>query len=250
MSDEYQFPLLDVPASAIDAHRQLIGALGTENTPNQWMIFMETVTRLLPDVLSSGRPSKEAIDRCAIGQLGFGGWKAMIEAPTDIGGLGWNWSAWRAWRRAWTVVQAYPWLRAEQMTASEIYTISQDCKRENMSFPASIQELEAFRAASRAAAEQRKADTAQAQRERADTAEALAAELRTQLAVATGRATALAEQQDARESRAQELARQVGQQAQEIEQLKKDLAEARKPKPQPAPLTRREHFLAFLTGRS
>ncbi len=269
--DEYQFPLLDVPASAIDAHQKLIHALGTETVPDQWMVFMETVTRLLPDVLSSGRPSKEAIAQSPIGQLGFSGWKAMIEAPADIGGLGWNWSAWRAWRRAWTVVQAYPWLRAEPMTASEIYTLSQECKRDGASFPSSSVELKAFRAASIAAAEQRKAATAQAQRERADKAEAQAAELRTQLAVATGRATALAEQLAASEARAQELAReagqhaqaieqlkkdmaqeiarQVGQHAQEIEQLKKDLAEARKPKPKPAQRTRWQHFLAFLKGQ-
>lgn len=251
MSDEYQFPLLDVPASAIDAHKQLVSALGTENSPDQWMLFMETVTRLLPEVLSSGRPSKEAIASSAIGQLGFTSWKAMIEAPSDIGGLNWNWSAWRAWRRAWTVVQAYPWLRAEPMTASEIYTISQDCKRDGLSFPASAQELEASRTASREAAEQRKADTAKAQRERADKAEALVVELRTQLAAATGRAAALAEQQTASEARAQELARQIGQQTQEIEQLKKDLATASKPQPQPQQkpaLTRWQHLIAAIKG--
>ena len=75
---------------------------------------------------------------------------------------------------------------------------------------------------------------------------ALAAELRTQLAAATGRAAALAEQQAGHEARAQEQAHQLGQQAEQIEQLKRDLATARKPKPQPAPLTRWQHLRAAL----
>lgn len=238
-----------IPASARNAHAELLAALGTEANPGQWMLFMQAVTRLLPDVLSPGRPTAEAIKRSAIGQLGFSSWAAMIEAPTDAGGLGWNVSAWKAWRRAWAVVQVQPWLQAQPVTSSEVNSLAADVKRAGVSFPGSLQELEAFRASSREAAEQRKADAAQAQRERADRAEALAAELRNQLAAATGRAAALAEQQAGSEARAQELARQIGQQAQEIEQLKRDLVTARKPKPQPAPLTRWQHLLAALTGR-
>lgn len=238
-----------IPASARNAHAELLAALGTEANPAQWMAFMQAVTRLLPDVLSAGRPTAEAIKRSAIGQLGFSSWAAMIEAPTDAGGLGWNVSAWKAWRRAWAVVQVQPWMQAEPLTSSEVNTIAADVKRAGVPFPGSLQELEAFRASSREAAEQRKTDAAQAQRERADRAEALAAELRTQLAAATGRAEALAEQQAGQEARAQELARQLGQQAQEIEQLKQDLATARKPRPKPAPLTRWQHLRAALLGQ-
>lgn len=238
-----------VPASARNAHAELLEALGTESNPAQWMRFMEAVTRLLPDVLSVGRPTAEAIKRGPIGQLGFSSWSAMIEAPTDAGGLGWNVSAWKAWRRAWAVVQVQPWLQTQPMTSSEVNTLAADVKRLGVPFPSSPEDLEAFRDSNRQAIEQRKADTAQAQRERADRAEALALELRTQLASATGRAAALAEQQAGSESRAQELARQIGQQAQEIEQLQKDLATARKPKPQPAPLTRWQHLRAALLGQ-
>lgn len=234
-----------VPASARNAHAELLEALGTESNPAQWMRFMEAVTRLLPDVLSVGRPTADAIKRSAIGQLGFGSWAAMIEAPTDAGGLGWNVSAWKAWRRAWAIVQVQPWMQAEPLTSSEVNTLAADVKRLGVPFPGSAQALEAFRASSRDAAEQRRTDSLQAQRERADAAEAIALELRTQLAAATGRADALAEQQAGHEARAQELARQIGQQAQEIEQLKRDLATARKPKPQPA-LTRWQHLRAAL----
>ncbi len=243
-----------VPEAAKSARAELLAALGTEANAAQWMTFMQTVTRLLPDVLSVGRPTAEAIKRSAIGQLGFASWQAMIEAPTSAGGLGWNFSAWKAWRRAWAVVQAQPWLMSEPVTSSEINTLSADVKRAGVPFPGSSEELKAFRSATRDAAERRKAETTQAQRERADTAEALVAQLRTQLAAATARAAALAEQQTISETRAQELAKQVGQQAQKIEQLQKDLAEARKPQPQPKPkpqpaLTRWQHLMAAIKGK-
>jgi hypothetical protein len=167
---EHQLTLL-IPQSARDAHTQLLAALGTEANPAQWMTFMDTVTRLLPEVLSSGRPTKEVIQRCAIGQLGFTSWKAMIEAPTDHGGLGWNESGWKAWRRAWTLVQTYPWLRQEPLTSSEVNTIGLDCKRDGIRFPSSAGELEAIRQGRKDAQEARKAETAQALTRRAETAE-------------------------------------------------------------------------------
>ena len=46
-----------IPASARNAHAELLAALGTEANPAQWMAFMQAVTRLLPDVLSAGRPT-------------------------------------------------------------------------------------------------------------------------------------------------------------------------------------------------
>lgn len=160
-----------IPKSALDAHAELLAALGTENNPNQWMYFMGAVTRRLPDVLTSGRPTKEAIQRSAIGQLGFTSWQAMIEAPVEASGLGWNFSGWKAWRRAWTLVQAYPWLRHEPLTASEVNTIALDCKRDGVQFPSSAGELEAFREARKIAQETKRAESVQSLTQRAETAE-------------------------------------------------------------------------------
>jgi len=134
-----------IPASATSAHAELLRALGTENNPGQWMQFMQTVTRLLPDVLSSGRPTKEAINRSPIGQLGFASWQAMIEAPTDVSGLGWNFSAWKAWRRAWAVVQEQPWLLDQEITSSELNTLANDLRRDGIKFPSSAVALESIR---------------------------------------------------------------------------------------------------------
>lgn len=132
------------PREAQEARAELLEALGTENNPAQWMTFMETVTKRLPDVLSSGRPSAEAIKRSVIGQLGFTSWKAMIEAPTTDGGLSWNWSAWVAWRRAWKVVQTWPYLRDLPLTAAQINRIHQASKDTPEGFPTNAKALEAW----------------------------------------------------------------------------------------------------------
>lgn len=151
-----------IPSAASIAHDELLAALGTENNPAQWMIFMEAVTRLLPAVLSSGRPSRETIERCAIGQLGFKSWKEMIEAPINDGGLGWNISAWKSWRRAWAVIEAHPWLRNEPLTSSEVIQLSLKVKEAAAAnsddrgsiipdwFPENMAEAERFLSARRA----------------------------------------------------------------------------------------------------
>ena len=61
-------PVLLIPTAAREAHDALVAALGTENNPSQWMLFMEAVTAHLPVVLSRGRPSAAAIKHCVIGQ--------------------------------------------------------------------------------------------------------------------------------------------------------------------------------------
>lgn len=130
-----------IPATARQAHSDLVEALGSETNPAQWMDFMETVTRLLPDVLSVGRPSKDAIQRCAIGQLGFSSWAEMIEAPVAEGGLGWNFSTWKAWRRAWSVVEAQPMFRRCGRTANELNTFAANCKKFGFPLPSTLEEF-------------------------------------------------------------------------------------------------------------
>jgi len=106
-----------IPESAKKAKAELIEALGTENNPAQWMVFMEAVTKHLPEILSTGRPTKEAMQKSIIGQLGFSSWSEFIEAKD---GLNWNISGWKAFRRAWSVVEKYNWLKNEKFTSSEV----------------------------------------------------------------------------------------------------------------------------------
>lgn len=151
---EHQLPLI-APETAEKARTELLSALQVADNPAAWMDFMEAVTRLLPDILSPGRPSTAAIQASPIGQLGFKSWQAMIEAPADAHGLAWNFSQWKAWRRAWATVQANPWLRSQSLSSSEVNTLANEFKP----FPESLEALQALRQAKVATTEQKRADT-------------------------------------------------------------------------------------------
>lgn len=212
-------PTTLIPAAATSAHAELLRALGTENNPGQWMLFMEAVTRLLPDVLSSGRPTKEAINRCAIGQLGFTSWQAMIEAPTDISGLGWNFSQWKAWRRAWSVVQEHQWLLDEEMTSSELNTLANDLRRDGLQFPGSAGELETIRKGRKGAQDARRAESIEGLTKRAEAAEAA-------LQTATAQSKTLSEQLAQVQGQLATAIGQIAEQAEALGVLKTEKAQA------------------------
>jgi len=221
---------------AHQVHAELLAALGTESNPAQWMIFLETVTRLLPDVLSSGRPTKDAIQRSPIGQLGFASWKAMIEAPAELGGLAWNFSAWKAWRRAWATVQANPWLRSMPLTSSEINTVANDTKRLGKPFPGSLEDLQELQRVKVTTAEQKRADAL--------------AEAHRAIAEASGRVATLTEQLQLEKGTGADQAAEIGRLQGviaglrgEIEQLRSAAPDASIPR-----LSRLQHLRAFLFG--
>lgn len=150
---ENQLPLI-IPETAENARFELLSALQSADNPSGWMAFMEAVTRLLPDILSSGRPSTDAIMLSPIGQLGFKSWKEMIEAPVDAHGLGWNFHGWKEWRRSWGVVLENPWLRDHPFGSSEIKTWATAFDP----FPDSLEALQALLKDKMAATEQKRVD--------------------------------------------------------------------------------------------
>lgn len=199
---------MTIPSPA-QARAELLETLGTENGAS-WVEFMQTVTRLLPDVLSAGRPSAEAIRGSLIGELGFGSWADMIEAPLDAGGLGWNISAWKAWRRAWAVVQEHPWLLGAGLSSSEINTLAQECKRDGLSFPQSSEALETLRNARRSAQEARKGESLAGAIRRAESAEIAAQAAEDALLLARADVNALRAQLTVLQERNESLSRQLG----------------------------------------
>lgn len=200
--------------SPAQARAELLETLGTESGAS-WVEFMQTVTRLLPGVLSAGRPSAEAIRGSLIGELGFGSWADMIEAPLEAGGLGWNISAWKAWRRAWAVVQEHPWLLSAGLSSSEINTLAQECKRDGLSFPVSAEALEALRNARRSAQEARKGESLAGAIRRAESAEIAAQAAEDALLLARADVNALRAQLTVAQERNESLARQLGRLASE-----------------------------------
>ena len=219
-----------VPESARSIHAELLTALGTETNPSQWMLFMDAVTRLLPDVLSPGRPTREAIQRSAIGQLGFKSWREMIESPIDAGGLGWNWSGWKAWRRAWTIVQAYPWLREQPIGSSELNALQQELSRSETPFPQSLEQLDAYRAERETIAAERRNNSIASLNRNLEEAQLRATQAEAQVVV-------LAEQLEAARTHNTSLGRQLEQ----LEAQAQGLQQAHL-------MSRWQHLWAFLTG--
>ena len=119
----------------------LVEALGTENNSIQWLVFMDTVSKLLAVVLKVGRTKQNVVEQSLIGRLGFTSWRQMIETEQERGGLGWNWSAWVAWRRAYKVVQANPYLRDLRFTSNKVNTLEQQAKAQKKSFPKTMEEF-------------------------------------------------------------------------------------------------------------
>lgn len=229
MADQ-QLPLI-APETAEKARTELLSALQVADNPAAWMDFMEAVTRLLPDILSPGRPSTEAIKRSPIGQLGFRSWQAMIEAPADAHGLAWNFSAWKAWRRAWATVQANPWLRSQPLSSSEINTLANEFKP----FPGSLEELQALRQAKVTTTEQKRADTL--------------AELQRALVEAGARLKVLEDQLHQEREANTQLSSEAGRLRGEVEQLRRELEVLSSSTPKlVVKLTRFQHFCAFLFG--
>lgn len=233
--EKNQIPLL-IPATARTAQAELYKTLRDADNPAAWMCFMETVTRLLPDVLSSGRPSAESIQRSAIGQLGFKSWTEMIEAPAEHNGLAWNMSAWKAWRRAWATVQANPWLRSQPLTSSEINTVANDTKRLGKPFPGSLEDLQELQRVKVTTAEQKRTDTL--------------AEAHRAIAEASGRVATLTEQLQLQKGTGADQAAEIGRLQgviaglrSEIEQLRSAASDASIPR-----LSRLGHLRAFLFG--
>ena len=114
--------------------------LGTESG-SAWLDFMDYIHEELADILQRGKPSEEKIANSIIGKSGFTSWKEMINAPTQAGGLGWNYSTFDLWKRAYKVVLEFPYLRGEELTASLINTIYRERKK---NFPVDSFGLEVY----------------------------------------------------------------------------------------------------------
>lgn len=237
---EHQLPLI-APETASKARAVLLAALQVADHPSAWMDFMEAVTRLLPEILSSGRPSTDSINRSVVGQLGFRSWQAMIEAPADAGGLAWNFSAWKAWRRAWATVQANPWLRSMPVTSSEVNTLANELKRLGKPFPSSPEALQQLLDAKAAAATQKRAETL-------TTAHEQLAEAQRALAEAQGMLAALTDQLNQEKTGTAGLQAETGRLRAEIAQLHEQIRNTAD-KAAPVKMTRWQHIVAAVLNK-
>lgn len=70
-----------------------------------WLSFMQRVSEELPFLYEAGRPSSKTIRNSVIGRSGHPSWGSYVQY-----GLDWSESGWRSWRRAYNVVQKFPYL--------------------------------------------------------------------------------------------------------------------------------------------
>jgi hypothetical protein len=119
---------------------KLIELLGSESG-DKWLEFMDFASEKLSNILSRGKPKKEDIEASIIGQNGFKSWKEFVESPTSSRGLGWKYATFDSWKRAFSVVGQYQYLRDMGLTASFINTIHRETKPD---FPSSESDFNAF----------------------------------------------------------------------------------------------------------
>ena len=119
---------------------KLIELLGSESG-DRWLEFMDYVNQNLSHILKRGKPKAEDIENSIIGKAGFKTWKEFIESPTAQGGLAWNLSTCDSWKRAYSIVCNYPFLRNLELSASFINTIYRETKP---NFPISESDLNEF----------------------------------------------------------------------------------------------------------
>lgn len=122
---------------------KLVDLLGSESG-NRWIEFMDEIKKELSQILRKGKPRKEDIEASIIGRSGFKSWAEMVNAPAEAGGLSWNLATFDSWRRAYSLVEAHPFLREYEFSASQINTFYRETKPD---FPNSQESLDTFLAA-------------------------------------------------------------------------------------------------------
>jgi len=125
-----------------ECHEKLISTLDILREGADWQQFMQTVEDLIPDILSRGRATKEMIDGCFIGELGFTSWTQYIETPQSSGGLGWKSNGWKGYNRAWGFCKDNDWLLETGMKPGTINAFIAKCKKLEIDIPATLEEYE------------------------------------------------------------------------------------------------------------
>lgn len=221
-------------------HQRLVDALGSENNPSQWMIFMETCEELIPTVMTSGRPTEKSIQSSMIGQLGFDSWKAMIEAPTNQNGLGWKWEGWRSFRRAWTVVSKNPYLKDMDLKAGWINSAVASIKRNGDEFPATREDFDIYQQQESERAKTRKENSVVGLKQEIMDLKSQINTLQQDLAKQTGMTEILKQNNHDLNVKNTEMTQMLGDTEKRLKYIKKQPEKK---------ISRWQHFKAIFTGR-
>ena len=122
-----------------EVYTKLLSALGSENNPHQWLLFMAVMRQHLPFLMEKGKPTKTQYESSIIGGLGFASWKEMVESPLADGGLNWSINNWNKWSQAYNVVLNNPYLQDTNLTYVQILKLKSMFKDD---FPVNAEDLE------------------------------------------------------------------------------------------------------------
>ena len=237
-----------LPENTKAAHNEILAALGSENNPSQWMTFCEVIDQHIPELKTKGRLSNKDVNSSLIGKLGFSSFKEYLETPTDKGGLGWSSGGWNAYRRAWNIVEEYPYLRELDIKSGWLNAFANKLRKADIEFPATLEEYNSIQdsiAEERASNKDAKLD---------DQAKLITQLEDTQLEFKFKLATAQEQLSNANakiemfDSITEKHLNKIEQQAQEISELKNQLAKKPKTKEVKVELTRLEAFMVFIRG--
>jgi hypothetical protein len=141
--DEYDLKTVDLEVvisevadkTLINRQRmELVGLL--DSATDGWIEFMDKVGQYLgPIVRAAGKPSKAELAKTMVGALGFKSWREMIEADLLVGGLGWKFSTYQQWRKAYAVVNDVEGMREQKLTPAEIIRKVKFIKDAEMDMP-------------------------------------------------------------------------------------------------------------------
>ncbi|MBT48652.1 MAG: hypothetical protein CL491_00915 [Acinetobacter sp.] len=229
--------------TAKQAHQELLTALGSENNPAQWLVFMNTAKAHLPFLFKNGRPTKKQIENSIIGQLGFSSWSEMVKADQNKQGLAWSWSSWKKWSKAFKVVNEYAYLAEMNITANAVMKFKSTFKDD---FPASAEALEQAKAETKARKEKEEA-------EKVSNLKARVSELEQQLVAASAKLEVLEKQSNEFTSQQRQLVELQSQQSKvvsENESLVKKNNELSSTLKALKSMSRWDHLKAFLSSRT
>ena len=230
-------------ATAQKAHQELLTALGSENNPSQWLVFMNTAKQHLPFLFESGRPTKAQIENSIIGRLGFSSWAEMIEADQDKQGLSWSVNSWKQWSKAFKQVSAYPYLAEMDITASAVMKLKSMFRDD---FPTTAESLEQAQLETKARREKEEA-------EKVSNLKARVSELEQKLVAASAKIEVLEKQSGEFAAQQRQLIELQSHQSKLVDEnnsLTKKLDGLTNAIAKLRSMTRWEHFKAFVAGKA
>ncbi|ASK79894.1 hypothetical protein CF386_12625 (plasmid) [Paraphotobacterium marinum] len=144
----------------IKARQEILTSLDKEQNQSEWINVCDCIYRNIPALKeASGRLSNQDIKLSIIGQLGFDSFRSFIESPKEKQGLEWSMNKWNMYKKNYSYICKYPYLRELSLAVSEIQNRVLVFKRFNIDFPDTLEGYQEAIAELERAKEEKKSNT-------------------------------------------------------------------------------------------